>query len=547
LAASVDTAQEEGSEPLKWYSIVPPLLAIVLAFLTRRVLLSLGLAFVAGSLLVHIGSDPVNLTAWLAGIKTVGTVAAGTLSSKSNLQVLAFIPPIFVMIQLVIVSGGFTGILLWMSRWIKSSRSAQTATALMGVVCFIDDYANAMIVGSMMQPVTDRFRVSREKLAFIVDATSAPISGLAIISTWIAYEVGLFNKAAQQLGLEKSGYSMFFDALSYRFYCVSMIAFVFLLILIKTDFGPMRTAQALARNSDPGGKNKADRNFENITVKSNRAMNALIPLCGFLLFHLVGLWFDGGGPAKLAQGGSLLSWVYLRDVIASARHTTLVLDSAAVFGLLLALICSRYFGSLNFAAIKRCFRQGIKRALIPCAILILAWSLRDCCQLLKTGKFLSEILADKVSPQWFPAILFLVASLTSFATGTSYGTMAILIPTGIPIAFALDGNSYGLTTMMSLGAILDGAIFGDHCSPISDTTILSSISTSCNLVKHVRTQLPYSILVGVLALVFAYIPCGFGLNPGWALLLVTLIMTAILLIVARKKKTNLHKLTKSGK
>jgi Na+/H+ antiporter NhaC len=167
----------------------------------------------------------------------------------------------------------------------------------------------------------------------------------------------------------------------------------------------------------------------------------------------------------------------------------------------------------------------------------MAWSLRDCCQLLKTGQFLSAILADKVSPHWFPAILFLVASLTSFATGTSYGTMAILIPTGIPIAFALDGDCYGLTTMMSLGAVLDGAIFGDHCSPISDTTILSSISTSCNLVKHVRTQLPYSILVGVLALVFAYIPCAFGLKPGWALLMVTLIMTITLLIVSRTQKT----------
>jgi Na+/H+ antiporter NhaC len=170
--------------------------------------------------------------------------------------------------------------------------------------------------------------------------------------------------------------------------------------------------------------------------------------------------------------------------------------------------------------------------MIPFVILILAWSLKNCCDSLKIGEFLTAILAGRVSPHWFPPAVFLVASVTSFATGTSYGTMAILIPTAIPVAFALDGDTYGLTTMISLGAVLDGAIFGDHCSPISDTTIMSSIASSCDLMQHVRTQLPYSLFVAGLALFCAYIPSAFGLAPGWSFALAISVMTLFFVALA---------------
>ena len=526
-----------------WYSVIPPVLAIFLAFLTRRVLLSLGVAFVAGGLLTQVPQAPLSIGAWFEGFRTAGVIAGETVTSTANLKILAFIPPIFMMMQVIIVSGGFQGILSSLSKWIRNRRSAQFATALMGIVCFIDDYANAIIVGSMMQPVTDRFGVSREKLAFLVDATSAPISGLAVISTWIAYEVGLFNDIAQQLGIDKNGYSMFFDALSFRFYCVLMIAFVFMLILTRRDFGPMRTAEESTGASDRSDQTHTARARE-VTAfdpdktdrKSARAVNAILPLTGFILFHVTGLWVDGGGPAKLAQGGSMLNWLYWRRVIGDTENSTLVLDSAATFGLILALFCARFFGNLRISTMGRCLRQGLKRAFIPCAILILAWSLKGSCEHLETGQFLTTILAGRVSPQWFPPLLFLVASLTSFATGTSFGTMAILIPTAIPIAFALDGGQYGLTTMISLGAVLDGAIFGDHCSPISDTTIISSTASSCNLVQHVRTQLPYSLLVAALALLFAYLPSAFGLAPAWSIALALFVMVCIFAVITRGVK-----------
>jgi len=533
LLAYIAPSSGQNSQAARWYSIVPAVLAILLAFLTHRVLLSLGLAIIVGSLLTRVPQAPFSTGAWLEGFKALCICVADTITSRTNLQILAFIPPIFVMIEVVIVSGGFNGIIVWVLRYVKGKKTAQMATALMGILCFIDDYANAIIVGSMMQPITDRFCISREKLAFLVDATSAPVSGLAVISTWIAYEVGLFADVARQLGIEKSGYSMFFDALGFRFYCLLMLAFVFLQSLIGRDFGPMKAAERLV--TDRSTKKQEGSTLEDVVEpilpvvpeQPGRAINALVPLGGLILFHLTGLWMDGGGPAKLAAKGSLLSWIYWREVISDAQHSHLILIFAALFGMILAIFCGRVYGSLRFSTLYNCFARGIKRAILPTAILILAWSLKNCCDSLKTGEFLTAILVERVSPCWFAAIVFLVASVTSFSTGTSWGTMAILIPTAIPVAFALDGQTYGLTTMISLGAVLDGAIFGDHCSPISDTTIISSTASSCDLIQHVRTQLPYSLLVAAMALFCGYFPAALGLSSGLSLVLAILITGCI--------------------
>jgi Na+/H+ antiporter NhaC len=539
LAAYLAPVSEKNSQTVLWYSVVPPVLAIMLAFLTRHVLASLGIAIVVGGFLSKVPQSPLSAVAWFEGFKSVGIYLADTVTSRTNLQILAFLPPIFVMIEIVIASGGFSGIILWLLKWVKGRKSTQIATTLMGILCFIDDYTNAIIVGSMMQPITDRFRVSREKLAFIVDATSAPVAGLAVISTWIAYEVGLLTQITEKLGIDRSGYSLFFDALSFRFYCLLMIAFVFLHVILGKDFGPMKTAEDLAASA-PGENNQinppqnaSDSTTKSVGQQSSRAIKALIPLGGLILFHITGLWFDGGGPALLRSGGSLLSWIYWRDVISAAENTHLILDYAALFGLALALLCSQLFGNLRMPVVSNCFKRGIKRAMIPFVILILAWSLKNCCDSLRTGEFLTAILAGRVSPHWFPPAVFLVASVTSFATGTSYGTMAILIPTAIPVAYALDGNNYGLTTMISLGAVLDGAIFGDHCSPISDTTIMSSIASSCDLIAHVRTQLPYSLFVAGLALICAYLPSAFGLAPGWSFVLALSAMICFFVALAR--------------
>jgi Na+/H+ antiporter NhaC len=546
LLAYFSPRGEENQSAVVWYSIVPPMLAILLAFLTQHVLLSLGVAIIAGGFLSAVPQAPLSADAWMEGLRTAITYVTDTVTSSTNLLVLSFIPPIFIMIEVIMVSGGFRGIILWLLKWVKGRKSAQAATALMGVLCFIDDYTNAIVVGSMMQPMTDRFRVSREKLAFIVDATSAPVAGIAVVSTWIAYEVGLLRQIAEKLEIDKSGYSMFFDALSFRFYCLLMIVFVFVQIFMDCDFGPMRAAQERERAKDSPEENL----IKDSKQKSGRAINALIPLAGLLLFHFTGLWFDGTSKLKNDmlqwQAQSLTavaekippkpvdiealspgSWIYWREVIGHAENSPLVLACAALFGLTLALLFSQIFGSLGLPIIINCFKRGFKRALLPFVILITAWSLKNCCDDLKTGEFLTTILAGRVSPYLFPPILFFVASLTSFATGTSYGTMAILIPTAIPVAYAMD-QGYGLTTMISIGAVLDGAIFGDHCSPISDTTIISSTASSCELMRHVRTQLPYSLTVAAIALIFGYIPSALGLPAALSFALAVLVIVVFL-------------------
>ena len=515
----------------RWYSIVPPVTAVVLAFLTRRVFVSLGLGFLVGAFLLHVPAGPSDPANWLAGAQNAASTVEDILRDPGNLQIFAFMPAVFIMVEVMLASGGFAGVVQWLLRWVRGSRSAQAATGLLGVLCFIDDYVSAIIVGSTMQPITDRFGVSRQKLAFLVDATSAPISGLAVISTWIAYEVGLFESVSAQLGMGHSGYSMFFDALAYRFYCLLMLAFVFLQIGLGREFGPMRRAEDAAADSlqsrlaaDEAGPTAAPH---------GRAAYALVPLGGFVLFHLTGLWFDGGGWALLRDGGSVASWDYWRQVIGASKHTRTILDCAAGFGLLLALACLWWSRCWKWRLVWGCMARGLKRALMPIMILTLAWSLKTCCDGLGAGGFLVSVLGGRVAPGFFPPLVFLTGCIISFATGTSYGTMAILIPTAVPVAYSLDGGTYGLTTMITLGAVLDGAIFGDHCSPISDTTILSATASGCGLMDHTRTQLPYGLLVAATALMFGYLPAARGLPSMAGLGLAVCVILGFFLVLRR--------------
>jgi len=534
LAALSAPHQTADTQTAPWYSIIPPLVTIVLAFLTRNVLLSIAVAIIAGGLLTTLPSDPASLSAILAGLKATVFYPIDTLTNIDYLKILAFVPPIFAMVEIIIVSGGFKAILQRLLPLIKTEKSAQIATALMGLIYFIDDYSNAVIVGSSMRPVTDRFGISREKLAFLVDATSAPITSLAVISTWIVYEVSLFAVTAQKLGIEKDGYSMFFDALTFRFYCILMLCFVFGHILFGCDFGPMKKAQ----NNTPVNTDSPARTKNGDDKPPAGMLNAIVPLSGLVLFHISGLWIDGGGPAKITSFSSIFHWRYWREVIGNTENSILILIYAALFGLALAVLCATLSHSLRVPTLIKCIINGTKKSVLPCLILIFAWSLKNCCDSLNTDRFLTHLLTDNVSPLIFPAIVFLVASVTSFATGTSWGTMAIIIPTAVPIAFALDGHTYGLTTTITLGAVLDGAIFGDHCSPISDTTIISSIASRCDHIQHVRTQLPYSLFVAALALFCGYIPAGLGLSPLLSITIAITAMVIVFLTLPRLTKNN---------
>lgn len=500
----------EGSSVLVWYSIVPPLLAVTSAIATHRLLVSLGLSVVVGIVLSSIRNVSDSVWNWFPSVYSQTASVATSVVSSFNLFIILFIVLILSTISVVIVSGGIQGIIRWLSRFAKGPRSTQFVTVLMGFAVFIDDYANTMIVGSAMRPATDEKRISRAKLAYLVDSTTAPIAGLAVVSTWIGYEVGLFNEVANSLGLQKDGYSMFFDALGFRFYCLMTIIFVLTNAVSGVDFGAMRKAEMRARATGvvigDDAKLMSSRAFTTLKSASSaniHPLSAVIPIGTLLGVMLIGFWIDGGGK------GFVLSPSAWREALSNANNLK-ILAIASWAGFLLSILCAKLLSRISFSEIGVAIISGLKGSLLPTAILVLAWSLKAVCDQLSTGDFLAATVEGVVSPLWFPALLFIVASLTSFATGTSWGTMAILIPTAIPIAYSLDGSAYGLTTAISLGAVLDGSIFGDHCSPISDTTIMSSIASECDPIHHVRTQLPYSLTVAGLALVCGYIPAALG-------------------------------------
>ena len=526
------SAVEKG---LKWYSIIPPIIAIFSALITRQLIISLLVSVCVGGLLITVPQDPISLQSWTAGVGKIMQYGWGSLSDKTNLQILAFVSCILITITVISVSGGLQGIVKKLAVIAKGYISTQFSVVLLGLVLFIDDYANTMLVGSSMRKLTDRYRISREKLAFLVDATSAPIAGLAVISTWIGYEVGLFGSMGESLNLSQDGYSMFFDALGFRFYCLLMIGFVIINALTGKDFGPMFKAQKRAfktgKLSNPQSRPLASSTFsvEDKTEEAQPlARTALLPLGGLFTYLFISLWFDGGGVQySIWSFFNPYTW---KDIISNSSNNIPILAEASLIGWALAIISGAIWGRVCFVKLLKVSVRGLKGCFLPVVILILAWSLKNVCTDLKTGEFLVEIVGRIVSPIWFPGMIFILSGLTAFAIGTSWGTMAILIPITAPIALQIDGGVYGLTMILTLASILDGAILGDHCSPISDTTIMSSISSSCDHIDHVNTQMPYCLLVGLFALILGYLPAALEV-PSYLLLLVGF---GILFIILKK-------------
>jgi len=519
LAAYLATGSRPSGQP-PWYSVVPPLLAITMALATGRIFLSLAAAVIVGGAL----SLPGDATGWTERLSR-GTGAKFVYDSVTDVEsqlILLYVVLIMAMISVMLVGGGLQGVAHWLMKFARSARSTRMVTFIAGLVIFIDDYANTMIVGSTFRPMTDQQRISREKLAFLVDATAAPIAGLAVISTWIGVEVSYLSKEAAQLGLEQSGYAIFFDALGFRFYCILMIAFVFFNVLSGKDFGPMAKAERRARKHgkllDDDARPMTSRSLsasEPHPEARIRAAVALVPMAGVLIGFLALLWHDGGGPAQwAADRWSILRLSAWREVLSKANSVPL-LAYASGLGFVLAAILAKTMARIPLAALVKAALVGVRSSLFPVTVLVLAWSLKGVCTDLQTGEFMAGVVSDAFPPLFFPALVFILAGLTSFATGTSWGTMGILIPIAIPVAFHLDGDVYGLITVISVAAILDGAIFGDHCSPISDTTIMSSTASSCDHLAHVRTQMPYSLVVAAIALGAGYLPTAMGV-PQWA-------------------------------
>lgn len=478
------------------WSLLPPAIAIFLAFVSGHLALSLGAAVLLGSFISLYGVSQSLVSSSVGSVGKMLGFFWNAGSSVSNLQILGFVFFILSMVHMMTLSKGLHALVHSLRGMIVGPRSAQFVTALLGCIIFIDDYANTMIVGSTMKKVTDRYGISRQKLAFLVDATSAPIAGIALVSTWIGYEVGLFSEMSKKLQWGVDGYAIFLDAIPFRFYCFFMIIFVFANIIFNVDFGPMKNAPS------------PEVDEEEELDSEGKLICSILPL-GLLLSLVFGLlWYDGGGFNGGQNFLSLTSW---RNVLTQSENGILILLISSGISYSVSALLALFVAKISMKDFIDSLKAGVKSSVLPIMILLLAWSLKEVCDDLKTGEYIVSQLGTRVNPMWLPAAIFVIAAVTAFSTGTSWGTMAILIPTVSPLAMELGGGQYGVYVAMCLAAILDGAIMGDHCSPVSDTTIMSSISTECDLLEHVKTQLPYSLFVGVIALGVGYIPY----NLGW--------------------------------
>ncbi len=370
-----------GTNEYRWYSILPPVFAVACAIATRQLLLSLSAGVISGALLINVPAAPLQLGSWLGSVVTVLMQLWNVISDPFNLSVLAFIILMLIMISVVILSGGLLAIMSWLERFAQGPRSTQFVTTLMGFLVFIDDYANVMIVGSSMRPISDAMKISREKLAFLVDATSAPVAGIALMSTWIGYEVGIFAEVSSSLGFNRDAYSMFLDALSFRFYCIFMILFIMINVWSGREFGSMLKAERRSRAGAIVAKDAVLPTKVENEVKPDeqaiiRASTALLPI-GVLFFILfAGLWVDGGGLVLLSESmGTLLSFTAWRNVISASDNNVQVLIVAGAFSLLTAFVCTLLLARLSFESHCPCSQKRCQIRFIPWLILILAWSL----------------------------------------------------------------------------------------------------------------------------------------------------------------------------
>lgn len=508
-----------------WLSLIPPLLAIGLALATRDVLTSLFLGVFGGALILYEWNP---LTAFT---RTIDHFVVQQIADEDHASILLFTVLLGGMVGLITKSGGTHGIVERLAPYATNSRRGQVATWFMGLVVFFDDYANTLIVGPTMRPITDKLRVSREKLAYIVDSTAAPVVCLFPISTWVGFEIGLINDAFKSLELPFNAYNAFVASIPYRFYPFFALVLGFTIAASRFDFGPMRAAErraretgaVLAEDARPIAEYGSDE-VEPPEDAPRRALNALIPIGVIVVLTLVGLFVTGragSDAAVLASAGPIDA---MREIFGNANSYK-ALMWASLSGVIVAALLPISQGILKLHEAMTAMVGGFKAMIMAFAVLILAWSLGAVCGELKTADYLVSLTEGVVSPAWLPAITFVLSAAVAFATGSSWGTMSIVEPLVIPISHSLslaaglsiESEQYWTFMVASIASVLAGSVWGDHCSPISDTTILSSMATGCDHIAHVKTQIPYAMGAGLLGIFLGSILTAHGLSPWIAL------------------------------
>ena len=550
LTVRIGQVSEEVSRPYApgWFSLAPPFIAILAALLFKEVITALLAGVWLGALAVA-GYNPISAlwrTIDLYAVPALGDVDGG------HTQIVVFSLLLGGLVGVVSRNGGTQGIVDAVSPLASTSRRGKIATWMAGLAIFFDDYANTLIVGNTMRPITDRLKISREKLAYIVDSTAAPVAALVPISTWVGYEISLIadgmSSAAAQPGVDpalaatltsigqgEGLLAVFVSTIPYMFYPLLALSFVFLTSVMNRDFGPMASAEQRAASGGgvnrPGAQVAVDTADPQMTPPEGvtpRWYNAAVPIITVILVVLGGLYTSG--RASLGMDASLMEilrgadrFEILMDIFGDADpFATLLWGSAA--GCMVAIVLSVAQRILTVQESLNAWVTGMKAMLLAMIILTLAWSLGQVTEDLGTAQYVAQIISEALPLEVIPVLVFLTSAAIAFATGTSWATMAIMIPLVIPLTVTLGGaEGFGVgggysILLGAISSVLAGAIFGDHCSPISDTTVLSSTAAACDHVDHVKTQLPYALVVALPAMAVGNLGTAYGL-PVWVALL----------------------------
>ena len=517
FSVTVFAAETEGEAPLPslygtFWALVPPIIAIGLALITKEVYSSLFIGILVGAVFASDFSFEGTMNHVLEG----GIVKV--LSDSYNVGILVFLVILGTMVCLMNRAGGSAAFGRWAGRKIHSRVGAQLATIALGVLIFIDDYFNCLTVGSVMRPVTDKHRISRAKLSYLIDATAAPVCIIAPISSWAAAVTGFVEG--------EDGFTLFINAIPYNFYALLTIVMMIGLAVMKVDYGPMAVHErnaALKGDLFTTGASPYDNSSEKQEESNGKVIDLLIPILCLIVFCVIGMIYTGG----FFSGADFITAF-------SQSDASVGLALGSFFGLIVTIILYMIRRVLSFKKCRACLPEGFK-AMVP-AILILtfAWSLKSMTDSLGAGEFVKNAMqgSAKEFMMFLPAIIFLVGCGLAFATGTSWGTFGILIPIVVDV---FSATSHELM-IISIAACMAGAVCGDHCSPISDTTIMASAGAQCEHVNHVSTQLPYAITVAGISFL-VYLLAGFVQNP-WICLPIGIVLTLGFLFLMKVLQKN---------
>lgn len=521
-------------------AVIPPVVAIIFALVFRQVVIALFSGVWIGTFIIS-GYKPLKSLLDIVGYHIPRTLA-GSAEGIDHISIIIFTLLLGGVVGITSRMGGMRGIVDKLSSLATSPKRGQFMVWLMGIVIFFDDYTNTLVVGNSTRPLTDRLRISREKLSYIVDSTAAPITCVAVITSWIGFQISLIGQTFSSMGIERNPLATFVSALPYSFYPLLALFFVLVIIFSGRDYSLMLKAELRARTTGKVSSDSANPastvDSENIDMASSARpvfANGIIPIATVIAVSFIGLVWTG--RSALAQAGVEGAGIFAA-IRESNSFTALLWGSFS--GCLVAAVLALSQKLLTLTETMNALVNGIKSMMPAMLILVLAWSIGRICAELHTADYLVHNLSRVLSARFLPLIVFLLAMGISFSTGTSWGTLSILTPIVIPLVYGtaestgMEGAMFEPVLYASIAAILSGAVFGDHCSPISDTTIMSSMASGADHVDHVRTQLPYALTVGAASLVSGYLLTAAGVHVILSHLVSAAALILVVFIFGRK-------------